>query len=73
MAEEIDDLKKLLALASDLGYPVEIRANAIKSMGRISSHEALLALLSLAANTQLNKKERELALKYAGSIIKSGY
>ncbi len=73
MAEKVDDLKKLIALASDLGYPADIRTNAIKSMGRLNSHEALLALLGLAANTQLTKKERELAVKYAGSILKSGY
>ena len=73
MAEQSDDLKKLVTLTSDLGYPAEIRFNAIKSIGNISTHEALLALLSLAANEQLTKKERELALKYAGNMVRSGY
>ena len=73
MAEQSDDLQKLTALASDLGFPVEIRTNAIKSISNISTHHALLALLGLAANEQLTKKERELALKFAGNLIKNGY
>ncbi len=73
MAEKSEDLQKLVSLASDLGYPAGIRTDAIKSIGNISTHDALLALLTLAANTQLTKKERELALKYAMSIVKSGY
>ncbi len=73
MAEQSEDLKKLVTLASDLGYPAEIRTNAIKSIGNITTHQSLLALLSLAANEQLSKKERELALKYAGNLVKSGY
>ncbi len=73
MAEQSEDLKKLVTLTSDLGYPAEIRLNAIKSIGSISTHDALLALLSLAANEQLTKKERELALKYATNLVKSGY
>ena len=73
MAEKSDDLQKLVALAADLGYPTEIRTNAIKSIGNINNHHALLALLTLAANEQLTKKERELALKYARDLIRSGY
>ena len=72
MAEQSDDLKKLVDLASDMGYPVEIRTNAIKSMGNISTHQALLALLALVANEQLTKKEKELALKYAMNLVRSG-
>jgi len=73
MAGQSDDLKKLITLASDLGYPAEIRTDAIKSIGNITTHDALLALLSLAANEQLSKRERELALKYAGNLVKAGY
>jgi len=73
MTEETDDLKKLVTLASDLGYPIDIRTNAIKSIGNISTHQALLALLGLVANEQLTRKERELALKYSGNLIKAGY
>ena len=72
MAEQPDDLKKLVAVATDLGLSAELRTKAIKLIGNISTHEALLALLSLAANEQLTKKERELALKHAREIVKTG-
>ena len=73
MAEQPDDLKKLVTLTSDLGYPVDIRTKAIKSMGNIGSHDALLALLALAANEHLTRGERELALKQARGIVKASY
>ncbi len=73
MAEQPEDLKKLVAVANDLGLFVELRTQAIKLIGNVSTHEALLALLSLAANEQLTKKERELALKHAREIVKSGH
>jgi HEAT repeat protein len=47
-----------------------LRANAIKNMGNIGTHDALLALLELAANEKLNAGERKLALKQAERIIK---
>ena len=72
MAEQPDDLKKLVAVATDLGLSAELRTKAIKLIGNISTHDALLALLSLAANEQLTKKERELALKHAMEIVKTG-
>ena len=72
MAEQPDDLKKLVAVATDLGLSAELRTTAIKLIGNISTHDALLALLSLAANEQLTKKERELALKHATEIVKTG-
>ncbi len=72
MAEQPDDLKKLVAVATDLGLSAELRIKAIKLIGNISTHDALLALLGLAAHEQLTKKERELALKHAREIIKSG-
>ncbi len=73
MAEQPEDLKKLVDVANDLGLFAELRTKAIKLIGNISTHEALLALLSLAANEQLTKKERELALKHARTIVKTGH
>ncbi len=73
MAERPDELKKLVAVATDLTLSVELRTKAIKLIGNIGSHEALLALLNLAANEKLTKKERELTLKHAKGIIKSAY
>ena len=72
MAELPDELKKLVDIATDLELSIDLRAGATKSIGRIATHEALLALLDLAANEKLNKVERELALKHARDIIKSG-
>lgn len=72
MAEPSDDLKKLLEVAADLRQPAKLRTQAIKLIGNISTHEALRALLDLAANEKLTKGERELALKDAREIIKSG-
>ena len=73
MAEQPDDLKKLVAVATDLGLAAKLRTKAIELIGNISTHDALLALLGLAANEQLTKRERELALKYAREIVKSGH
>lgn len=73
MAERPDELKKMVAVATDLVLAAKLRTDAIKLIGNMGSHEALLALLGLAANEQLTKKERELALKHARGIIKSGY
>ena len=47
-----------------------LRSNAIKNMGNIGTHDALLALLELAANEKLNSGERKLALKQAERVIK---
>ena len=71
MAEQTDELKKLCAVATDLELSSELRTKAIKLIGNISTHQALLALLELVANERLTKKEREFALKQAGEIIKS--
>ncbi len=73
MAEQSDELKELVAAATNLKLPLKLRTEAIESIGTISTHEALLALLGLAANEQLTKKERELAVKQAREIIKSGH
>lgn len=71
MAEQPDELKKLIAVANDLMLSAKLRLDSIGLIGNIGTHEALLALLGLAANAQLTKRERELALKHAQKIIKS--
>ena len=73
MAEQPDELKKLVAVATDLVLPAKVRTDTIKYIGNMATREALLALLELAANEQLTKGERELALKHAREIIKSGH
>ena len=73
MAEHPEELKKLLAIATDLGLSAELRIKSIEIMGNMGSHEALLALLDLAANQDLIPQERELALKRASEIIRSGH
>ena len=70
MAEHTDELKKLVAVATDLQLSIELRTKAVKLIGELGTHEALLALLDLVANERLTKKEREFALKEAGVIIK---
>ncbi len=71
MPEQTDELKKLAAVATDLGLSAELRTKAIGLIGNIGTHDALLALLELVANEQLTKGERELAIKHAREIIKS--
>ncbi|MFC2048157.1 hypothetical protein ACFLSK_01855 [Chloroflexota bacterium] len=71
MAEQSDDLKKLVAVATDLGLSAKLRTKAIELIGNIGTHEALLALLSLVANEKITKGEKELALKYARGIIRT--
>lgn len=73
MAEQPNELQKLVNIATDLELSVELRTKAVELISNIGTHEALLALLGLAANEQLVKEERELALKYAREIIKSGH
>ncbi len=71
MAEPVlTELKKLTDIATDMDLAVDIRRDAIKSMGRIGTHEALLALLDLVASEKLNPGERKLALKQAEKLIK---
>ncbi len=73
MSEIPDELKKLATIAADMKLPADLRTKAIEQLGNISTHEALLALLELAANEGLITKERDLALKQARHIIKSGH
>ncbi len=73
MAGQTDELKKLTAIASDLGLPSELRIKAVELLGNVGSNEALRALLDLAANEGLIAEERDLALKYAREVIMSGH
>lgn len=73
MVKQPEELKRLVAVATDLVLPIKVRTETIKFIGNIATREALLALLELAANEQLTKGERELALKHAREIIKSGH
>lgn len=71
MSEQItSELKKLATIANDLELSSELRSQSIKTIGSIGTHDALLALLDLAANEKLNPDERDLALKQARGIIK---
>jgi len=69
--EATKELKDLVAVATNLGLPTELRAKTIKHIGNIGTYDALLELLGLAANEKLTKEERELALKHAREIIRS--
>ena len=73
MPEQPNELKKLAAIATDLKLAAELRTKAIELLGNIGTHDALLTLLELAANEGLIKQERELALKQAREIIRSGH
>ncbi|MFC1874901.1 hypothetical protein ACFLY3_01920 [Chloroflexota bacterium] len=73
MSEQVtSELQKLSAIATDMDLVAKLRTQAIQSIGNIGTHEALLALLDLAANEKLNVNERDLALKQARNIIKQG-
>jgi len=73
MAEQPDELGKLVTVATDLVLSAKLRAKSIELIGDIGNHEALLALLDLAANEKLTRNERELSLKLARDIIRSGH
>ena len=73
MAEKPNELTKLVTIATDLQLAAELRTKAIDLLGSLGTHEALLALLDLAANSGLVREERDLALKHAREIIKSGH
>ena len=72
MAEQSNELKKLSTIAADLGLSAPLRIKSIELIGSIGTHDALLILLDLAANRELIKEERDLALTHAREIIKSG-
>jgi len=73
MAAQANELKKLSTIATDLELSAALRTKAIELLGNIGTHDALLALLDLAANEKLIKEERDIALKHAREIIKSGH
>ncbi len=72
MAEQSNELKKLATIAADLGLSATLRIQSIELIGSIGTYDALLILLDLAANRELIKEERDIALKHAREIIKSG-
>ncbi len=72
MADQSNELKKLATIATDLGLSVALRTKSIELIGNIGTHDALLILLDLAANRELIKEERDVALQHAREIIKSG-
>ena len=73
MSEQVtNELQKLSAIATDMELAAKLRTQAIQSIGQIGTHDALLALLDLAANEKLNANERDLALKHARNIVKQG-
>ena len=73
MAEKPNELRKLMDVATDMVLPTKVRNDTIKYIGNMGTREALLALLELAANEKLTKNEREMAIKQAREIIKSGH
>ena len=73
MSEQTNEIQKLVTIATDMGFSAELRTKAIELLGRISTHEALRALLDVVGNDELIHEERELALKKAGEILKSGH
>ncbi len=70
MSERPDELKRLAEIAADMKLPADLRRKAIEQVGAISTHQALLALLDIAANENLINKDRDLALKLAREVIK---
>jgi len=70
MADKPGELSKLVAVATDLALDARLRKQAIELIGRVGNHDALLALLDLAAKQQLTRGEREVALKHAREIIR---
>jgi len=72
MAEQSNELKKLATIAADLGLSAALRTQSIELIGSIGTHDALLILLDLAANRELIKEERDIALTHAREIIQSG-
>jgi hypothetical protein len=71
MADNTDELQKMYEVATDMVFSTRLRSQSIELIGKLGSHEALLALLELAANEQLSRDERLLALKQATNIVKN--
>ena len=73
MSKQPAEIKKLANIANDKEMPPDMRTKAIEQLGNIGTHEALLALLSLAGSKEASVEERELALNHAREIIVSGH
>jgi hypothetical protein len=73
MAEQSNELRKLTEIAIDMDLTIDIRSKALETIGKLGSHESLLALLDVAGNESMVRQEREHALKYALQIVKSGH
>jgi len=70
MSEKPAEVKKVADYAADMTLPAKLRTDAIEQLGIISTREAFLALLELAANEGLVVQERDLALKKAREVLK---
>jgi len=70
MSEQTNELTKLSEIARDMQLPRNMREKAIDQLGNIYSHEALLALLEIAANENLTNSDRDRALKQARNVVK---
>ena len=67
------ELEKLANIATDMQLDAKMRAQAIKVLGDMCTHDSLLVLLQLAANDKNPIEDRDLALKKAREIVKKGY
>ncbi len=72
-SERSEELKDLMTAATNMNFPMKLRTDATQSIAAMGTHEALLALLEMAGNDQLSKKERELIIKLASNLIKAGH
>ena len=72
-SERSDELKDLVTAATNLNFPQRLRMDAVESIASMGTHEALLALLEMAGNDKLSKKEREVIIKLAQNLIKAGF
>ena len=70
MATQSNELKKLIAIVTDLELSVKLRTKAIELIGNMGTHDALLTLLEIVANEKLISEERDLALKKAREVLK---
>ena len=70
MSEKPAEVKRVTDYAADMTLPAKLRTDAIEQLSRISTREAFLALLELAANEKLIVKERDFALKKARETLK---
>lgn len=71
MIKHVNELKKLILIATDLELSEPMRFEALQQIGEIGTSEALHALLEIAGNEKLSNKERDTALKKARDILRS--